>query len=1051
MKKLLMVVTTACLVLGSEHAWAQDRVVTGTVTSDAGSPLAGVVVTVKGTNVRAVTDENGRYTITVPTGAQRLVFSGQAVTSEEAAITGNTVNASLGSQAVALEGLVVTALGITQQEKAVGTAVQSVRGEDLTEARETNIVNALSGKVSGLEVTNAGPQGGSSRVVIRGASSIKGNNQPLFIVDGVPIDNSFPTNPIARTQPDRVGYGGYDYGNAASDVNPNDIESITVLKGPNAAALYGSRAANGAIVITTKSGKNSRGLGISVTQNVSFEDPLRLPEYQNTFGQGAEGEFEYVDGAGGGNNDGVDESWGPRCDGRMIPQFFSGGQPAPFVCQPDNVRNFFDTGRTLTTNVALATSNDRANVRLSLTNMDQDGMYPSNELNRLTGALNGGINLTDKLRADASVQYIATDGANRPGTGYDATNVMEQFVWFGRTVDTGLLTQLRDESLGQYNWNHNYHNNPYWVAQLDNNFDERDRVIGNVQASYQFTPWLNAMVRSGTDWYRDYRRRHYAPGTIAMTASPVSGGFEEENIFTQENNTDFLLTANRDLGTALGLTFNFGGNRRVYDFRYNEESAYDLVVPGVYNITNSSTRPTLFAESREKQINSLYGQAQFAFNDFWFVDVTGRNDWSSTLPAGNNSYFYPSISSSFVFTDAFPSFLGSVLSFGKVRASWARVGNDADPYQTSLTYTAGTPFGTIPRYAVPNAIPNVNLKPEETTSWEAGAEFRFLEDRLGLDVTYYDQSTANQILSATVSGASGFQEQVLNAGTISNRGVELQLSATPVRLDNGFEWDVTVNYARNKNQVEDLYGDLPAVSLNGTGYWGLLVQARKNEAYGALYGAAFARDEATGQIIVDDDGFPTVAASPQVLGSYTPDWSGSIGSTLRFRNLDLSFLVDTKQGGEIFSVTNMFGNYAGVLKESVEGRCNFPASDGGNTCATNGYLFEGVTESGQPNTKRVDPKLLQDVLFQLHEAWIYDASFVKLREVKLGYNVPGTLTRRVGLSGMNLSLVGRNLALWTDAPHIDPETAFSAGNQQGIEFGQLPTARSIGFNVTVTP
>jgi hypothetical protein len=292
---------------------------------------------------------------------------------------------------------------------------------------------------------------------------------------------------------------------------------------------------------------------------------------------------------------------------------------------------------------------------------------------------------------------------------------------------------------------------------------------------------------------------------------------------------------------------------------------------------------------------------------------------------------------------------------------------------------------------------------------------------------------------------------VLNAGTISNRGVEVQLNATPVRLDNGFEWDVTVNYARNKNQVEELYGDLPAVSLNGTGYWGLLVQARKNEAYGALYGAAFARDEATGQIIVDEDGFPTVAAGPQVLGSYTPDWSGSIGSTLRFRNLDLSFLVDTKQGGEIFSVTNMFGNYAGVLKESVEGRCNFPASDGGNTCATNGYLFEGVTESGQPNTKRVDPKLLQDVLFQLHEAWIYDASFVKLREVKLGYNVPGTLTRRVGLSGMNLSLVGRNLALWTDAPHIDPETAFSAGNQQGIEFGQLPTARSIGFNVTVTP
>jgi TonB-linked SusC/RagA family outer membrane protein len=1046
MKKLL-VLTTACLVLGTGEAWAQNRTVTGQVTGSDGKPLSGVIVTVKGTNVRAVTDASGRYSIDVPASGQQLVFSGQAVGSREAAISGSTVNVSLTSQALALEGLVVTALGITQQQKAVGTAVQSVRGEELTQARETNIVNALSGKVSGVTVTNAGPQGGSSRIVIRGAGSIKGNNQPLFIVDGVPIDNSASQNETVRGN-GRTGYGGYDYGNAAQDVNPNDIESISVLKGPNAAALYGSRAANGAIVITTKSGKNSRGLGITASQNVTFETPLRLPDYQNQYGQGNAGTFEYVDGAGGGDNDGFDESWGPACDGRMIPQFFSNGEPAPFVCHPDNVRSFFDTGRTLTTNVALATSTDKSNIRLSVTNLDTDGMYPGNRLQRLTGALNGGVTLTSKLRADASVQYINADGRNRPGTGYDAANPMEQFVWFGRTVDVGLLQQRRDESGEQFNWNHNYHNNPYWLALENQNDDQRDRVIGNVQANYQFTPWLSGMVRSGTDWYRDWRKRTYAAGTIALEADPTTGGFEEEMIFNRETNTDFLLTANRDLSSALGLTLNFGGNRRVATNRYNSEASYQLTVPGTYNVGNSAVNPTLFAEEREKKINSLYGQAQFALNNFWFVDVTGRNDWSSTLPAGNNSYFYPSVSSSFVFTDAFPSFLSSVLSYGKVRGGWARVGNDADPYQLQLTFSPNTPFGSIGRFAVPNQIPNAGLKPEETTSWEAGAELRFLDDRLGLDATYYDQRTDNQILAASVSSTSGFTSRVLNAGTIRNKGVELQLNATPIRTDGGFEWDVNVNYARNRNRVEELYGDLQTVSLNSTGYWGLTVEARKGEPYGALYGTPYLRDD-QGRLIVDDNGFPQGDPQKVVLGHYSPDWTGGLNNTFRYRNVDFSFLLDTKQGGSIFSVTNMFGMYAGVLKGTEQNRCEFGAT---NTCATNGVLVNGVHEDGSPNTTRVNPqRLYEDALFQLHEAWVYDASFVKLREVKLGYNLPQSLSRRVGISGANLSLVGRNLWLNTDVPNIDPETAFSSGNTQGLEFGQLPSARSIGFNVTVTP
>jgi TonB-linked SusC/RagA family outer membrane protein len=1045
-----MLIAGAALVLvgaGISPAVAQQGgTVQGTVVdATTGRGLAGVQIAVTGTNVRGGTNAEGEYRLSgVPAGTRTITATRVGYTTGTQTVTvaaggAATANFRLATSAVELEGLVVTALGITRQERSIGTAVQQVTAEELTTAREVNIVNALSGKVSGVTVTNAGPQGGSSRIVIRGASSIAGNNQPLFIVDGIPIDNSAPR---------LGGFGGVDYGNAAQDINPNDIASISVLKGPNAAALYGSRAANGAIVITTKSGKGSGDLGITASQNVTFENPLRLPNYQNEFGQGSGGKFDYVDGNYGGVNDGTDESWGPRLDGRMIRQFFSNGEPAPWVASPNNVRDFFETGRTLNTNVSLATSSDKANVRLSLSRMDQDGMYPGFGLERTTIALNGGSNLTNRLSASAAVQYIASDGNNRPGVGYDGDNPMLQFVWFGRQVDVARLREMYFANPNQMsNWNYSYHSNPYWIALANSNFDSRDRIIGNVSGTFKVTDWLSATGRSGTDWYEDSRKRTYAAGTIGLDYVGDNGAFVDNQQFFQETNTEFLLSANPELSSDWSVNANVGGNRRDYTRRFNNTFVRNLSAPGVFSLSNAADPPVVTDYRENKQVNSLFGQAQLGFRDFLFLEATGRNDWSSTLPDDNNSYFYPSVSASFIFTDALSSMVPSAMSFGKLRASWARVGNDADPYQLTSVYTPDQPFNGVPRFAVNNVIPNAGLKPENTESWEIGTEMRFLNDRLTLDGTYYNSATTNQILAVDISPTTGFTRKVLNAGEVSNKGVELLASAIPIRLNNGFEWEITGNFAKNNSEVTELFGDVQSIVLGN--YWSLTVEARKGEPYGALYGFGYQRDPNGNIIVSGTTGRPLRSTDKRVLGNYNPDWVGGLNNRFSFGGLDFSFLIDTKQGGELFSVTNMFGRYAGILAETVEGR----GYDGVDSLLVQGVVrkVSGSDTTYVPNTTKTTAERYNHGLYGLHEAHVFDASFVKLREVKLGYNLPTSLTQRVRVSGVNVSLVGRNLWLKTNTPHIDPETAFDASNAQGLEFGQFPSARSVGFNVVIRP
>ena len=468
-----------------------------------------------------------------------------------------------------------------------------------------------------------------------------------------------------------------------------------------------------------------------------------------------------------------------------------------------------------------------------------------------------------------------------------------------------------------------------------------------------------------------------------------------------------------------------------------------LVIPGTYNIGNSAVTPDVDQQERNRQTNSLYGQAQFAYNNYLFVDVTGRNDWSSTLPSANNSYFYPSVSGSLVFTDAFPSTnLGGFLTYGKLRASWTQVGNDADPYQLAISYNASTPFGSIPRFAVPNQVPNADLKPEKTRSWETGLELRFLHDRMSLDATYYDKLTSNQIIPAQVSGASGYTSAVLNAGAVSNKGVELQLGATPIKTEGGFTWDVNVNFAKNKSEVVSLYQDLETVVL--ASYWSLTVEARQGEAYGALYGTPLLRDDQGRLITVN--GFPQPDPQKRVLGHYTPDWTGGIQNRFAYKNFDFSFLFDTKQGGEIFSVTERFGEESGVHASSLRGRETAQTLDEGG-----GLVVPGVNKDGTPNTTKVTAQAYFNALFQIHEPYVFDASYVKLREVKFGYAVPSSVSGKLGISSAYVALVGRNLWLHTSVPDIDPETAFSSGNAQGLEFGQFPSARSFGFMVNVTP
>ncbi len=1008
------------------HVSAQDRQLTGVVTStEDGQPLPGVSISVKGTAKGTTTNANGAYQINVSAG-NVLVFSYVGFITKEITLGNESeLNIPLQMSASSLSEVVVTALGITREKKALGYSVQEIGGKQLTQARETNLVNALSGKIAGVQVTNSnGAPGASSRMLIRGANSIGSNNQPLFVVDGVPIDNS------------NYGSGtGVDYGNGAGALNPDDIESMSVLKGPSAAALYGSRGANGVVLITMKSGKGTKGIGVSVNSNTSFDTPFRMPEWQNEYGQGAKGLFKFVDGRGAGVNDGVDESWGPRLDGRLIEQFDSpvvnGVRTAtPWVAHPDNVKQFFETGRTYTNNVSLTGASDKGDFRLSLTDLNQSGILPFTDYKRKTISLNAGWNLTPKLNIRATGNYVKDGSDNR-------TNWGLYYIWFGRQVNMeSLENYTAPGSIYQNNWNYNYWTNPYYQLANSKRQNEKDRLYGNIAATYKFNNWLSLMARTGTDFYADRRKTKNAART-----SNLFDSYNEEQIFVQESNSDFLLNATHKIND-FDITANIGGNHRRNFYQRDYMSAAELAIPRVWNMGNSRLRPVTENSISEKVVNSLYASANIGFRNYLFVDITARNDWSSALPANNRSYFYPSAAVSAVLSDMF-NMQSRVLSFAKVRAGIARVGNDTDPYNLMQTYEYANAWGSLASLKESNGLLNAELKPELTSSYEVGADLKFFNNRLGLDLTYYDKQSYNQILKVDVSNATGFSSKLLNAGRLQNRGIEIQLTGTAVKTSS-FKWDVALNWARNQNKVVELAQGLTTYTL-GT-VRGMGVEARVGQPYGTFFGQGFMRAP-DGQIVYDQSGYPVIDPVRRVLGNFTPKWIGGLQNTFTYKNLSLSTLIDMKQGGDIFSQTINIGRYTGVLKETTLGR-------------ETGIVGAGVVNAGTaanpeyvPNTKNISSEEWHHKYYLLtnNEETIFNGSYVKLREVRLTYVFPGKVFKRLPFRDITLSAVGRNLALLhSNIPHIDPETSYyNDGNLQGIENGQIPTTRSIGFNISL--
>lgn len=1082
---LIMACTLLCLAFQSK---AQTLTVSGKII-DAVSSKAIEGATIDNGSQKVLSAANGSYTIKAEKGA-KITVTYVGYQTYTVSVNGASLDIKLVASTDNLEDVVVTALGVKKEKKKLGYASQELKGDNLTVARESNIASQLAGKVAGVTVVggNSGI-GGSARVTIRGERSVDLNkNQPLYVIDGVPISNSI------------VGANGrgnmeVDFGNGAGFVNPDDIESINVLKGPAASALYGSRAANGVIVIKTKSGKNSKGLGIELNTNITFETALKLPEFQNKYGQGNGngGPFEFKNGAGGGITDGVDEGWGPAFTGQSYPQFnsprtlngqripFLGGDlnapvgsiitPTPWLPDIDGVANFFETGRTVTNNVAIVGGNTEGDFRLSYTNLDQTGIVPNTDLKRNTVSFSGGYNLTDKFTARAFVSYIKSNSGNRPSISYGTENIMYLFTsWFPRSVkidDMKRMWQPGLDGLKQFGWNYNYHDNPYLTVYENTNGQELDKIIGNVTLKYEFTKWLNLQLRSATDYSSEIRA--YKRG-FSTQRFPF-GQYREARVTTEERNSDFLFSADRKINTDFSLTATFGGNQTNQKSNYNEVNAGQLNIPGIYKITNNRVPVDVSQTVATKKVNSLYSSAQVGYKNYLFLELTGRNDWSSalTLPeelkalgSEKNSFFYSSAALSAIVSDMIQ--LPKSIDFAKVRGSVAQVGNDTDPFTFTQAYNPSTAFGTAQIYGETDRLANLSLKPEISTAFEIGAELKMFKKRVGLDLTFYSSNTKNQIINIPLSLTSGYSTRSINAGLIKNYGFEAMLNLVPIDGKvNGLKWMVDLNFSTNRSKVVRLSDGLNNLVMASRS---VSIEARVGERMGDMYGIGYARVQntnpagnfydASGKFVgqmVFNNGRPIRTTERIKLGNYNPDWLAGINNTFLYKNFKLSFLFDVRVGGEIYSHTQTVGREGGIIIETLEGRADgYDLSKPGN-----GVIGKGV----QVVNGQFVPNDIKRTAREWHTAYtsgrniaegvMFDASFAKLRELQIGYNLPQSMLKKGPFKGASISLVGRNLAVWSDVPHVDPEVmSFTGGTAlPGIEHMSIPSSRSFGVNLSL--
>ncbi|CAZ96653.1 SusC/RagA family TonB-linked outer membrane protein [Zobellia galactanivorans] len=1073
---------TLFLALIVQLSFAQSKTITGTVTDQEGLPLPGVNILVQGTTNGTQTDFDGNYAISASEG-QSLVFSYIGYKNETRTIGGSTtINLQMSEDAQALDEVVVTALGIKREKKSLGYATQKVDAEELTTVKESNVLNQLSGKVAGLAVQRTNNLGGSTNVVIRGQTSLTGSNQALFVVDGVPISNR-NTNTGTQSQ----GATGYDYGNPISDINPDDIESMNVLKGAAATALYGSRASNGVIVINTKKGTsaNKKDYTITLSSNASIGsiDNTTFPKFQQEYGAGYGGDdynFTPSDFNGDGTIDRYanvndDASFGPAFDSNLkllqwdalypqLPDTY--GVARPWEASKNGPLSFFTTPTSFTNSVSVAKQfADRdGSFRLSYSNYDATGILPNSSQKRNTFSLSATAMLTDKLQATGYVTYVNSKTVGRNSTGYNDNIVGFMRQWGQNNVDFAKQKAAYEATGENITWNPKsptdlqpiYWDNPYWTRYENYQNDGRDRLTGYAQLKYDITDNLSVTGKAAVDQYSEIQEERRAVGSVATAFGINEGsdgsynrndqqsGYLRRNINSRETNVDLLINYSKNFTDDLSFSSFLGGNVRHSTLNMLTAATNGgLKVPGVYSLQNTTDAlPNPKERDETIEVQSFYAGATFGYRDFLFLEGTLRRDQSSTLPADNNSYYYPAVSGSYLFSN---NLNVPFIKFGKLRANWAQIGNDTGFDDIYDTYTALTSFQGNAAAAVSNSKKNPNLKPELSTSYEVGLEMRFLEKaNLGFDLALYKTNTTDQIVPVSVSETTGYVSKIINAGELESKGIELT-AFSEFDITDDFKWKLNVNWSKNESTVISLAEGLDELLI---GSFGVQVVAKPGERYGALKGTDYTYNE-NGQRIIGDNGKPVWSDADQIIGNGNPDWVGGVRNTFAYKNLALSVFVDIRSGGDMYSLDQRYGQATGVLASTsyindLGNPVRNALSDGG------GFIYEGVLADGTPNTTRLDASGFGNTGYQalpLSE-FVYDASFVKLREVSLAYNFPKDFVSKLKMDNLSLSLVGSNLwIIHKNIPDADPETGFGAGNIQGISSGSLPTTRNFALNV----
>ena len=1071
MKSIFTIVVSFLLI---NFAFAQQNFrVSGTISDQiTGEKIIGVSIKEKGATNGTTTNVDGKFSLTVASPNATLIISYIGYSTKEVQINNQTDLTITLNPGIILGETVVTALGVERESKALGYNIQQVNAKEISTVKSVNFLDNLTAKVAGVTITQgASGVGSTSKIVIRGESSFA-NNNPLFVVDGIPINNN---SIIPRTVETPSSFQAIDFGNGAMDVNPDDIASVSVLKGAAAAALYGSRAANGVILINTKDGSDSKGFGVSFNSSTTVESPFKLPEFQNLYGQGNGGQFAFKDGLGGGVNDVLTYSWGPRLDqGTLIAQYDSpvtlpdgrvlrGGDvaaysgnaitPTPFISHPDNLKNFFETGQTYVNNLAFSSKYDKGNYRLSYTDLNSKSILPGSNYLRKNVSANFNFKPSDKLNFRSTIIYQNAKSDNRPSSGYGSENLQYGLVaWLPRSLDIEPLKnywQTGLTNLNNYSYNYSFFDNPYFILKENRNELNRDRIFGNIALKYDLADNLFVQVRSGMDYSNDARRllRHYSTNRFK------SGAYGEHDVFFREINTDVLLNYTKKIND-FGFDISLGGNQMNQNFKSDQTQTSALAQPALFTLANAATPLEIFTFSSRKRINSAYGSAKLSFKNYLFVDVTGRNDWSSALATpqstANTSFFYPSVSTSLVISELVKI---PQVSFAKLRASYAQIGNDTDPYQTAGIFNPATPFNSAPTLTDQNIIANPNLLPEQTSSIELGADVRFFQDRLGIDFTYYNSLTENQILSLPVSNATGYSQRVTNGGSVRSKGLEVILNTTPV-LTNNFSWNATFNFSRNVATVASLPDGAKRLTLAYARVYDSPNQSvyyivEEGGRIGSLWGTGYQKNS-EGRFILNSAGNLVADNTLKNLGNYNPDFMLGFNNSFRYKQFDFGFLFDWRQGGILISRTLALAGVGGQLKETE----NRPAS---------GLVFDGVRNTGTAanpvyveNTIAISPESYYRQFYDRNheENNTYDASYLKMRQFNISYTFSkATLAKTFlrNVQSLKLSFIGRNLFALSEIPHFDPEQIALQGNRflNGVEDMSYPTTRSFGLSLGV--